>query len=78
MNKNNNELNEKIDLEGNQEGYSGTFRWKSSLKLPSLPSSYHEILKKSISIKNSINYGKGWLQYLLTRDEYTIKKMNKI
>ena len=71
-------LDNKLDLEGNHEGYSGTFRWKSSFKLPSLPTNYNEILNSNVKVNNKINYSQGWLQYFLSRDEYTTNKGIKV
>jgi hypothetical protein len=47
-----------LDLEGNGDGYSGTFRWKRTKKLKSMPS-----WNKS----RKLNITGGWMEYLISR-----------
>ena len=46
-----------VDLDGSGDGYSGTFRWKKSKKLQSLP----ERSPEPISLEE------GWIGYFLSR-----------
>ena len=52
------ELND-VDLEGNGEGYSGTFRWKNSKILPSMPKTHPN---------DCLNVSNGWMEYFLSRE----------
>ena len=69
-------MNRDIDLEGNNDGYSGTFRWKSNKKLLSLPLLSINDNNNDDSI--TINYELGWMQYLISRDEYNHSKGLKV
>ena len=48
-----------IDVDGDGNGYSGTFRWNKSKMLQSMPS-VHESLKIN-------TYKGGWMAYLMNR-----------
>jgi hypothetical protein len=48
-----------VDLEGNGDGYSGTFRWKKSKILPSMP---------SFTPGHELNLSRGWMEYFLSRE----------
>eukprot|EP01040_Poterioochromonas_malhamensis_P011806 gene11806-12881_t len=61
-------MNKDIDInaEEDRSTYSGTFRWKSSKKLPNLP----PLLTKQIDhIEEYISLEEGWKSYFLTRGE---------
>jgi hypothetical protein len=53
------ELEKEVDLEGDGDGYSGTFRWKRSKILPSMPSS---------PAGANLNLSSGWMEYFLSRE----------
>lgn len=50
--------NTDVDLEGDGDGYSGTFRWKKSKKLRNMPP----------CPPSKLDLSGGWLEYLLSRD----------
>ena len=50
-----------IDLEGNGEGYSGTFRWKQNKKLYSFP--------KPNTNNKLLNVNRAWMEYFLSRND---------
>lgn len=50
-------MNPDVDLEGNGEGYSGTFRWRKSKALPSMPPYTH----------TELSLHSGWMEYFLSR-----------
>jgi hypothetical protein len=49
---------EEVDLEGKGDGYSGTFRWKKTKILPTIP-----------KCSSDVNINAGWMEYLLSRFE---------
>lgn len=50
--------NKDLDLEGNGDGYSGTFRWKKSKKLNNMP---------AFNGVSRLNISGGWMEYLISR-----------
>lgn len=55
LNKTSFQMNE-VDLEGDGDGYSGTFRWKKTKKFKSIP-----------VCDNDVDLNGGWMEYLISR-----------
>jgi hypothetical protein len=54
-------MEEQVDLEGNAEGYSGTFRWKKTKKLLSMPD-FISASRASFEMDT-----KGWITFFKSR-----------
>lgn len=56
-----------VDLDETEDGYmSGTFRWKKSKKLPSMPA-VREGLSEGLSGTPPLDVSRGWMEYFLSR-----------
>eukprot|EP01038_Epipyxis_sp_PR26KG_P008613 gene8613-11646_t len=62
-------LDNLVDAEGDGSGYSGTFRWKASKLLQSIPLMNTSNLPK-------LNYGRGWMEYFISRSNNNNKRYN--
>lgn len=60
--------------ENDRDGYSGTFRWKKSKRLPSLPVTHSTLADDVDHLRESL---KGWMQYLVSRCE-TVSECNSL
>ncbi len=53
-------MEDQVDIEGNGEGYSGTFRWKKSKVLGSMPPRMHPLIRGLFNED-------GWMTFFMTR-----------
>lgn len=58
-----------LDLEGDGDGYSGTFRWKKTKKLNSMP---------NWNASQKLNISGGWMEYLISRGNTEDDSINLI
>jgi hypothetical protein len=63
-----------VNAEEDRSTYSGTFRWKTSKKLPSLPPLQESVLNSlSFNLPNSLfSLNEGWKSYFLSRGNISL------
>lgn len=65
-------MEQELDLDGTGDGYSGTFRWKKSKILPSMPS-----ISCDISQLGKLNLSRGWMEYFQSRQQ-SVESTNEL